>query len=176
MKNTNEKSYREEQPPLLRSEAFDLKHLTRVSGTVPETQQLFLLTVISHISDSVWYLCSLFVGYSSPHSNMPNDYRISEITPLNFQYMCVYLPPATISCVCNCVWMCACECVVFPCTSAVRGRKPTWWHAVKGLMQFVAQGLLSGCHVLLPPPFISDPPILHSLLCRHGRVVKSSQK
>lgn len=35
MKNMNEKSYREEQPTLLRSEAFDLKLLTRVSGTVP---------------------------------------------------------------------------------------------------------------------------------------------
>lgn len=41
-----------------------------------------------------------------------------------------------------CVTVCACECVVFPCPSAVRGRKPTWWHVVKGLMQFVAQGLL----------------------------------
>lgn len=140
-------------------------------------QQLFLLTVISHISDSVWYLCSLFVGYSSPHSNMPNDYRISEITPPNVLQtsgICVYFCRLRQYLVC--VTVCECECVVFPCPSAVRGRKPTRWHVVKALMQFVAQGLLSGCHVLLPPPSISDPPVLHSLLCRRGRVVKTSQK
>lgn len=40
MKNINEKSYREEEPTLVSSEPFDLKHLTLVSGTVPATLPL----------------------------------------------------------------------------------------------------------------------------------------
>lgn len=102
MKNINEKSYGEEQPTLLRSEPFDLKHLTRVSGTVPATlphdchfTHIDIYAPSSLDTAALTVTCQMITQYQKLRRQM------SSKPPV---YVCISSACDDVFCVC--MWMC----------------------------------------------------------------------